>query len=229
MAPYGPGSDVVLESYRAAIREGRAQAEALSARTAQATGVDSRLLVVHADRVLVDCASHFRSADAVIVGRPNTKDIDFSDEHVFEAALFHSGRPTLILPDTVAGPIGDDIAIAWKDCREAARAVNDALPLLVNAKRVRLIAVRGAEDESFFGQPAMERMVSLLVAHGAPVVAQAVQAGRDGAGAALLDAARGADLLVMGAYGHWRMAEMLFGGMTRQLLHEAPLPLFMSR
>ena len=113
--------------------------------------------------------------------------------------------------------------VAWNGSREAARAVKDALPFLVDAEAVTVVAA--GEDAA----ASLEPITALLKRHGAPVTAKQIEPG-SGAGATLLDAAAAerADLLVMGAYGHSRLREIVLGGATREVLRGARIPVLLS-
>ena len=205
------------------------RAEAVKRRAEKELGIEVTLLSTSDDRVQVECASVMRAADFTAIAPPEYNDTTLDDD-VFEAALFLSGRPALVISRKAElRGIGRNVLIAWKDCREAARAVHDAVPFLKSATSVRLLAVTGEDDARFFGQKALDRMAAHLAAIGAPVHQKVIAAGVGGAAAAILDEARDCDLIVMGGYGHWRLSEWLFGGVTKSLLRHSAIPLFMSR
>jgi nucleotide-binding universal stress UspA family protein len=232
--PFGPGATILDDSIhvmRDAVAHRRlAEARAALEAARDAAQIDGDLLQADPDRIIVDAASHMRAADLVVLGPPRMNG-QWLDDDLFEAALFHSGRPVIVFPqERNSAPFGRRIAVAWKDCREAARAIHDALPLLSNAETVRFIAVHSEEDPGFFGGAALERMENGLRAHGVQVgPAEIVRQSRH-VGEAIAAAAKGnaADLVVMGAYGRWRMSEMLFGGVTRDMLATLETPLFLS-
>lgn len=140
-----------------------------------------------------------------------------------DAALFHSGRPVLIVPDEAGGPIGETVVIAWKDAVEAVRAVAAAAPFLATAKRVRLLSI--AEDGDDATAPAM---ADYLAKAGLPVETVTVELGAREVGEALLAAAGSGVLLVMGAYGHWRWREWVFGGATLYVLRNTDVAVLMA-
>ncbi|MDZ4778065.1 MAG: universal stress protein [Alphaproteobacteria bacterium] len=232
--PFGPGAAILDDSIHA-MRGVVAHRRTVEARAAlevarDAAQIDGDILQVDPDRVIVDAATHMRAADLVVLGPPRMNG-QWLDDDLIEAALFCSGRPVIVFPqERNSAPFGRRIAIAWKDCREAARAVHDALPLLVKADSVQFVAVHAQDDPRYFGGAALERMEEGLRAHGVNVgVAEIVRRGRS-TGEAVEAAARGvdADLVVMGAYGRWRLSEMLFGGVTRDMLATLATPLFLS-
>jgi len=138
--------------------------------------------------------------------------------------LVGTGRPALVLP--YAGPaarVGDTVLIAWKETREAARAVAAALPWLARARQVHALA---------YGDDAGRSLASLaryLGRHGVITNVHAAGPEHGEVGENLLSRAAdlGADLLVMGCYGHSRAREFVLGGMTRTLLQSMTLPVLM--
>jgi len=140
-----------------------------------------------------------------------------------DAALFQSGRPVLIVPDEVGGPIGETVVIAWKDAVEAVRAIAAATPFLATAKRVKLLNI--AEDGEDETAPAM---AAYLTKAGFPVETVTIELGGREVGEALLEAAGSGVLLVMGGYGHWRWREWVFGGATLYVLRNTDVPVLMS-
>ncbi|MEO8683744.1 MAG: universal stress protein [Devosia sp.] len=166
-----------------------------------------------------------RTADLFVATRPYG---DPADEiHMEVAVLFGSGRACLFVPPKAVAHSGFGIvAIAWNGSREAARAVAEAMPFLRRASQVIVIAVRNGEGAAFNGDIARH-----LSRHGVSAVIGTVDAGMKGPGDALLDEVRrlGADMLVMGGYGHSRFREWVLGGATRHVLAHADIPVFMAR
>jgi nucleotide-binding universal stress UspA family protein len=121
--------------------------------------------------------------------------------------------------------------VGWNARRESIRAVADALPLLVKAEAVEVLVVDHERDPSGHGQEPGADIARHLARHGAQVGVLRLSSDGKGVGHLLLSqaAAFGADLLVMGAYGHSHLTEWLFGGVTRAVLREARLPVLMSR
>ena len=148
-----------------------------------------------------------------------------------EQVVLHSARPTLILPHAGrADRIGRNVMVAWDDSREASRALADALPLLRRAARVQVVAWHEARPPD--GEPLSARLAAVqrwLMRHGvsADLRVEAADTGIADAIAAHA-AGLGADMIVMGAYGHARWAERVLGGATRGLLASMPVPVLMS-
>jgi nucleotide-binding universal stress UspA family protein len=168
-------------------------------------------------------AEYGRSADLLVIGR-QTEDQGVSVDTV-ETALLSSGRPVLIPPATPLAALPETVVIAWKAAPEAARAVTAAMSFLVLAKQVLILTVaeeRGLSDEDG------ARLMTSLRWHGLNASARHLQPDRLGAADTLLGAAsEERALVVMGAYGHSRMREWIFGGFTRHVLRSAEVPVLM--
>lgn len=141
-----------------------------------------------------------------------------------------AGRPLLVVPYTGQyAVLGTHALIAWNGSRDAARAVYDAMPLLEKSERVTVLAVN-APHEAAANTDSSQDLIDYLAVHGVSAQASKVRADDIDVGNLLLSRAAdlGADLLVMGAYGHSRLRELVFGGVTRRLLSELTLPALMS-
>jgi nucleotide-binding universal stress UspA family protein len=141
-----------------------------------------------------------------------------------------SGRPVLVVPYIGRYPeIGRNVVVAWKAEREAARAVFDALPFLVGAEKVHILEVKERGDE----RPALAPDISIAAAlarHGIKTSVHTSQPRDISVGDEILSrlADLSADLLVMGAYGHSRMRELVFGGVTRHIARHMTVPTVLS-
>jgi nucleotide-binding universal stress UspA family protein len=162
-----------------------------------------------------------RLADITVLGGPGP---DGGMQATFDAVLFDSGRPLLMVPAAPAGDIGATVAVAWNRSRESVRAVHAALPFLRQAKSIIVMTARedGADAEP-------SELCRYLAAHGIAARTWAFSPESGKMGEALLsEAAKAhADLLVMGGYGHSRFREMVLGGATRGILAKATVPVFM--
>jgi nucleotide-binding universal stress UspA family protein len=169
-------------------------------------------------------AAHGRNADLLVVGRGREHEAAAMD--ILETALIATGRPVLIAPTTVGRPASGVVAIAWKDTPGSAKAVAAALPFLETAVRVVIFTVG---EESDAENSSCHRLQHALSWHNRYVSVQHLKPGNRPPVEVLLDAVAGAsaDLLVMGAYGHSRFREVIFGGFTRRILNGASLPVLM--
>jgi nucleotide-binding universal stress UspA family protein len=150
---------------------------------------------------------------------------------VVEQAVLYSPRPTLVIPYAGSFPsVGNNVLVAWDESREAARAVCDALPLLKRARKVSVFAWTEANDRESARRREFDRLLLWLRSHGVDAEARSEVAQIPIAAAIQSQAAEsGADLVVMGAYGHARWRERTLGGATRGLLTSMTVPVLMSR
>ncbi len=166
-----------------------------------------------------------RLSDLVVVARPDGG-AEVPSLMTLNAALMESGRPVLLAPPAPARGFGARVAIAWNGSAEAARAVGCALPLLKDSQQVAILSI--AEDDRTATAPAGE-LAAYLAWHGIRADCRVIPGPGNHAGEALLREceAQGADLLVMGAYTHSRLRQMILGGVTRHVLHHAAIPCLM--
>ena len=172
---------------------------------------------------------HARYADLVVLGQPEPVDGGEVDAEMLEDVVLGAGRPALVIPYIGAGKnIGKRVMVAWDGGREAARAVNDALPLLEKAESVTVLVInpsRGGHGPEPGADIALQ-----LARHSIAVEAQHMEVREISTGNALLSrlADEDIDLLVMGAYGHSRLREMVLGGVTREVFQQMTVPVLMS-
>ncbi len=172
-----------------------------------------------------------RAAD-LIVASTGTAPGDAADIRSLPNVLLSSGRPVVMIPEKGDFSLVNTAAlIAWKNCREAARAVFDSIPILHRAKSIRMLTV----DERVFGKQTHEPMgaadvATALARHELNVdVLHRTDPG-DGVGETIISELNtsGANLLVMGAYGHSRLREFVLGGATRHVLSNTSVPVLMT-
>jgi nucleotide-binding universal stress UspA family protein len=163
-----------------------------------------------------------RTADLAVIAQPGHE----RSPSLLHALLFGSGRPVLCAPPGWRPGLLRHVAVLWNGSAQAARAVGDAMPLLRGAGEVTLLMA--SEDHA--APPAGRALARRLAWCGITACEQPVLVDGQPAGAALLGAAAtaGADLVVMGAYGHSRVRELVLGGVTRHALAEGRLPLWLS-
>jgi nucleotide-binding universal stress UspA family protein len=159
-----------------------------------------------------------RVSDLTVMARPEA-DSAGTQVVAIEAALFGSGRPVLLAPAKSGGALGETVAVAWNGSLEASRAVAAALPVL---KAARAVAVINVSDDAGTDLGA-DALVSYLAWHGIRAVAAPETGASGDIGHTLVAraAAASADLLVMGAFGHSRLRELVFGGATRHVVEQA--------
>ena len=179
-----------------------------------------------------DPGLHARYADLTILGQ-----LDPDPGHPEsvgprpELVALASGRPVLVIP--YAGhfdKVGRRVVVGWNSTREAARAVNDAMPLLAAAEIVTVLTIDAREAPRGHGQLPGADISLHLARHGVKAQVEQTVSADLSVGDVLLSRAAdlGADLLVMGAYGHSRLRELLLGGATRTLLGNMTIPVLMS-
>jgi len=169
-----------------------------------------------------------RRFDLAIVGQAQPE-ISSMEQIIGETTLFESGRPMIMVPYIQKAPFKtDNVMICWDGSRTAARAVADAIPVIRNSGRVEIVIVtneRGKEDEiegADIGQH--------LARHGLKVDVHRISGGNIDVADALLSHAAdsGADLMVMGGYGHSRLREFVLGGVTRSIFESMTVSVLMS-
>jgi nucleotide-binding universal stress UspA family protein len=231
--PFSYYSEVPVDAWVVVQQQAEAEAAAVEARCrAHLVSTGSRAELRRANIMSGQesnaLATQARYADAAVIGWP-AKGSDELRGALFEGALFHSGRPVVLVPET-AGQRGapKNILIAWSAEAEATRAVHEAMHLLRAADQVRILVVNsgGSLPEKNPG----DDIARHLARHDVKVEVKLVPAGGGAIHAVLLEEARyfAADLLVMGGYGHSRTGEWFFGGTTRDILDAATLPVLMS-
>jgi len=165
-----------------------------------------------------------RLSDLTVIGRPDATS-DGQLPASLEAALFDTGRPLLVVPPNPVPTIGRRIAIAWNGSPKASRAVAASLPFLEKAETITVVTVPAGRRGS-----SGDALAAYLRWHGLKATVESVDPQGKSIGKALLEHAqgRGIDLLVMGAWGHSRIREMILGGVTREVLAQTTLPVLMA-
>jgi nucleotide-binding universal stress UspA family protein len=174
---------------------------------------------------------HAYCADLVVVARPRSLGQTAGPPGLAESLVLSSGRPIIVFP--AAGTVSRirRILAGWNATRESIRAVADAMPLLVKADAVEVLVVDRERHRTSHGQEPGADIARHLARHGAHVEVRRLSSDGKDVGHLLLSqaAAFGADLVVMGAYGHSQFREWMFGGFTRTVIYETGLPVLMSR
>ena len=171
-------------------------------------------------------ALHARYVDLTIIGQSPKGEDGLADQLILDV-----GRPVVAVP--YAGRfsrIGERVLVAWNGSREATRAVHDALPILVGAKLVHVIAVNPSGGMAGHGDVPGADICLHLSRHGVNAVCEHIRAEDLNIGEMLLSRAadEDVDLIVMGAYGRSRLRELVLGGATHHLLGHMTVPVLMS-
>ena len=236
--PAGPGAAVALADYAGRAWDVlRDQAERATDRfrdACHAAGLKSFEAVIDEADKADSLVTHAHCSDLTVLTQADPAAADHrAARALVEQVVLYSARPTLILPYARhVDDLGRHALVAWDDSREAARAVSDALPLLRRARDVRVVGwteggggLDGAKLHS-----RLDALHQWLMWHGVPS-----DVGSETTKVAIADAMLsraadlGCDLIVMGAYGHSRLAERVLGGATRGLLASMTVPVLMSR
>lgn len=175
-------------------------------------------------------ASETRAADLLVASCPSSKPELERWRYLVEMALFDGNRGVyLVPPGNKPRDAVKSVLVGWVDTREAARAIAEALPLLVIASQVHLVTIAEPDKGRFGGTEAMADIAAHLHRHGVQVSVDALAASDKPAAVLLSKAHRvSADVLVTGAYGHSRIREWLLGGVTNDLIKIADIPLLMA-
>jgi nucleotide-binding universal stress UspA family protein len=168
-------------------------------------------------------AEESRAADLVIIGREQKPHDPFRSVDP-GAVILRAGRPVMVAPSRVDSSIKKKILIAWQDSREARRVVSDCLPFLDNADEILLTQVC-EQDEAKSAKESVHEVAKYLSRHRISADAGIMLKAGGSVADELIRVAETekVDLIVAGAYGHSRLGEWVFGGVTRELLARSPV------
>lgn len=183
---------------------------------------------VPADQIASTLAEHARFSDLTLIP---VKPHDSRTENIVETFLFQSGRPLLLCPEQhveALRPEFENVVIAWDNSARAARAVGDALPILQAAAVVRVITV--GDDKNDSTTQSGTSLVDHLREHGIYASFEAVKGGGSSIGKVLGSWAQShsIDAIIMGAYHHSRLNEIVWGGVTKTVIGQPPCWVMMS-
>ena len=179
-------------------------------------------------RYIIDNA---RYTDLVVVPQGYSRYGEENTQKIDDYLSIHLGRPIMVIPDLKkVFNLPKYIIIAWNESHEAARAVHDALPFLQYAERIEVVSVSVTSDEEKAYMIYCDDLRKHLSHHNINVEVVSLEQSAKGTGEAILSSAIefDADLIVMGAYGHSRLKEIVLGGTTNHLLKHTTIPLFLS-
>jgi nucleotide-binding universal stress UspA family protein len=231
--PWGLAPDTgLVDIYRELRARGARNVADLKARLAdERVSTEVRLvesLYQEPHRAAAHCA-HYADL-AVVASAAGTAEPDIT--HAYAGALLlESGRPLLAVPPGCQATMPPRrIVAAWKPTREAARAFHDAMPFFREAESVDILVINPRGGERGHGEQPGSDIATHLLRHGVHVDVVVLPAGEESIAAAINHHARqtGADLIVAGGYGHARFQEWALGGVTRDLLESATLPVLLS-
>lgn len=177
------------------------------------------------------CAMHARYSDLAIVGAGAPGKKTHAPENNFIELLMNSGRPVLRVPhSSETGFAFERILIAWQPCREAARAVHDAMPFLKCAKNIDILLVNPHVGEAAHGEQPGADIATHLARHDLNVRVVTQPSMDKNVGEAIVEYARQTDaqLIVAGGYSHSRLREFILGGVTRELNLHSPVPVLFA-
>ncbi|AZO05506.1 MULTISPECIES: universal stress protein [unclassified Mesorhizobium] len=172
-----------------------------------------------------------RYADLTIVG-PEMLASGLLKDKVLAGSLFSSGKPILLVPQGARATLKPKrVLVAWDASLEASRAVREALDILSSADEVRIAMIDPIEDERHHGAEPGADLAAYLSRHGAKVAVDRLPSSGHSVAAVLRQHATdtGAELVVMGAYGHSRLRERIFGGVTKSMIEDPGLTVLMAR
>ena len=214
----------IIEAQRAAAQAVAARLRAAFDAGLAGSGLVSSVIDEEGDEGSL-VALHARAADLVIVGQSDAEGLEAMLRDVAEHAVMAAGVPVLSLPrKNVPTAFGRGLVVGWNGSREAARAIGDALPFLMAAQKVVLLAVG---DEA---GTTVEAAAARLRRHGIEPQVERLAEPEGEIGELLVTVVRtkGCDGLVVGAYGHTRLRELVLGGATRSLIRACPYPVLFS-
>lgn len=235
MEPLAPGflaSPIPADYIVGALEEAERQAKAAAGRFQAAcrdAGVDgeARTVTVLAGSTQPIVGQTYLT-DLVVVGQEDLDKPEPMRGVLIEALLFETGVPALVVPSGYARSLGTGKAVvAWDGSATAARAVHASIPLLCTMAEVEVTIV--ASDRAWMGEPGSDVAI-YLARHGVHVSVNTVNRDAGDVAGTLMARADeiGADLMVMGAYGHSRLREFIIGGATRGILERMRIPTLMT-
>ncbi|MEJ2115027.1 MAG: universal stress protein [Gammaproteobacteria bacterium] len=192
----------------------------VSCRWKEIEGVDVRYIIDNA-----------RYSDLIIAPQGYSRYGEDNTQKIDDYLSINLGRPLIITPDLKkVFTLPKKVIIAWNESHEAARAVHDALPLLQYAEEVQIVSVAASTKDEKKYMIYDDDLRSHLSRHDVNTEVVSLDPSSKGTGKTILESAMeyDADLIVMGAYGHTRLKEIVLGGATRYLLRHTTIPLFLS-
>lgn len=230
MADFGPGGATEVIQWQedqARLMAERAEKEVAAARQRSGREIEWHRAT---GEIAPTVQLHGHYADLIVVGQGRREEDQSAVADVLpEMVIMGCGRPALVVPMYGTFPtIGERVLIAWNRSREASRAVHDALPFLTRAKSVQILEVNPPTERE--PHLAGADIALHLTRHGVKAESEGATVSDIDVGATILSRAAdlGVDLLIIGAYGHSRLRELILGGATRHILQHMTVPVLMS-
>ena len=223
--------DLISDVTEKAVARAEETLEEYRKRVADA-GVDMDARVVEG-QIIPILREHSKYADLMLLGQDQPEDPDNASYGLADALLFEGGCACMVVPHSgkLAAP-GKRILLTWNASRESARALREALPFLKRAEEVVVLSSEPDQDDASIarGHPHADELARFLEAHGIESVSSGIGDPSLGPSDAIAGQAAdmNADLIVMGAYGHARLREIILGGVTRDLLKLTTVPLLLA-
>jgi nucleotide-binding universal stress UspA family protein len=194
------------------------------------TNVEIRRISDRPAIIYAKAAAYARYADMVLFGPADNYDHAPIRRETIESILFASGRPVLVLPSGHELRAMDHVAIGWNATRESTHALRDATAFAAPGARLDVIILDGKPSATGHGSEPGADIAHHLARHGFSANVVTIDGGERTDAEALVNSAceQGAGLLALGAYGRSRLREIILGGVTRDLLAGAPIPLLFS-
>jgi len=176
---------------------------------------------------------HSKYSDLLLLGQDQPDDPDNASYGLADSLLFEGACACIVVPHSgKLGAPGKRVLLTWNASRESAHALREALPLLSRAETVVVLSSEPDDGDSSTagGHPHARELSRFLKSHGIEAISSGISDPDMNVTDAIIGQAAdmNADLIVMGAYGHTRLREIILGGVTRDLLKLAPVPLLLA-
>lgn len=198
----------------------------------QVTGSGRSLDAYVEDGNIINCLNDYaRYTDLLILGQSQPDDPDNMSEALADHLVIEGGSPCMVVPYIgCRQTLGNRVLLAWNESRESARALKDALPLLKQAHMVSVLMIKPKSHDEKQTEQQKKVLLGYLADHGIDASINLCIDSQHNTGDIILAESidNDIDLIVMGAYGHSRLREIVLGGATRQLLQQMTVPIFIS-
>lgn len=192
----------------------------------------SRVVNAHSTDIAETFINQARTSDLILIPVVEDDQNCNVEKGFDQKVVLGSGRPVILVPrGQVFDNIGNRVSIGWNLTSESARAAFDVLPLLTKSSEVRFVWIDAHLEPEQSGNLPGAEIAEAFAHYGLDVTTEVIASNNDNVGKTLIHDAKvnGSDLLVMGAYGHSRLHELIFGGATRYIFEHLTLPILMSR